>query len=218
MCRCWTGRPFGAAARGTAAAPRAGVDLVSVRWLRNLALSVAAVTVAGCGGSPGRAGPPPAAWAVFRHLPGVVDLAGPRGDGSFLVAAAGRLSVLGRDGTLSPFARGAGGYLTAPGTEPYLVLASGDAVRGTSCSFGTGTAFALEPGPRPGVIMISPQGRARRFASLPPGRSPSGIAFDSTGRFGHRLLVTAGSGGRTAVLAIGCDGHVSMITADAPAM
>src|SRR5258708_18056318 len=101
MRRCWTGRPFGAAARGTAAAARAGVDLVSVRWLRNLALGVAAVTVAGCGGSPGRVRPPPpAAWVVFRHLPGVVDLAGPRSDGSFLVAAAGRLLVLGRDGTL----------------------------------------------------------------------------------------------------------------------
>jgi hypothetical protein len=103
----------------TATAPRAGVDLVCVRWLRNLALGVATVTVAGCGGSPGRAGPPPAAWVVLRHLPGVVDLAGPRSDGSFLVAAAGRLLVLGRDGTVSPFARGAGGYLTAAGTEPY---------------------------------------------------------------------------------------------------
>ena len=144
MRRCWTGRPFGAAARGTAAAPLAGVDLVSVRWLRNLALGVAAVTVAGCGGSVGRVGPPPAAWVVFRHLPGVVDLAGPRTDGSFLVAAAGRLLVLGRDGTLSPFARGAGGYLTATGTEPYLVLTSSDQVRGTRCSFGTDTAFAIE--------------------------------------------------------------------------
>jgi hypothetical protein len=155
---------------------------------------------------------------VYRHLPGVVDLAGPRGDGSFLVAAAGRLSVLGRDGTLSPFARGAGGYLTATGTEPYLVLASGDAVRGTSCSFGNGTAFALEPGPRPGVVMISAQGRVRRFASLPPGRSLSGIAFDSTGRFGHRLLVTAGAGGRTTVFGIGCDGRLSTIAAGAPAV
>ena len=218
MRRCWTGRPFGAAARGTAAAPLAGVDLVSVHWLRNLALGVAAVTVAGCGGSVGRVGPPPAAWVVFRHLPGVVDLAGPRTDGSFLVAAAGRLLVLGRDGTLSPFARGAGGYLTATGTEPYLVLTSSDQVRGTRCSFGTDTAFAIEPGARPGVIMISGQGQARRFASLPPGLSPSGIAFDATGRFGHRLLVAAGSGGRTKVFGIGCDGRVSTVAAGAPAM
>jgi hypothetical protein len=195
-----------------------GVGWLSVRWFRALALG-AALMVAACGGSPGRAGaPPPAVWQVYRHLPGVVDLAGPRGDGSFLVAAAGRLFVLGRDGRLSPFARGAGGYATATGTEPYLVLASGDAVRGTRCSFGNGTAFALEPGARPGVVMISPQGQARRFASLPPGRFLSGIAFDATGRFGHRLLVTAGSGGRTTVFGIGCDGRLSTIAAGAPAV
>src|SRR5579864_4522456 len=140
----------------------------------------AALALAACGSHrtatiPGPTGPAPAAaWAEYRHLPGVVDLAGPRRDGSFLVAAAGRLFVLGRDGMLSPFARGAGGYLTATGTEPYLVLAGSGAARGTSCSFGNGTAFALEPGARPGVVMISPQGRARRFASLPPdpGRPP----------------------------------------------
>jgi hypothetical protein len=192
---------------------------LSVRWVRTLALGAAVITLTACGGSPGRAGaPPPAVWLVYRHLPGVVDLAGPRGDGSFLVAAAGRLFVLGPDGRLSPFARGAGGYLTAMGTEPYLALAGGDAARGTRCSSGNGTAFALEPGPRPGVVMISPQGRARRFASLPQGRFLSGIAFDGTGRFGHRLLVTAGSGGRTTVFGIGCDGRLSIIAAGAPAV
>ena len=196
-----------------------------MRWWQNLALGVAATALAACSASPGQpstgqpsTGAPPASWAVFRHLPGVVDLAGPRADGSFLVAAAGRLLVLGRDGTLRPFARGADGYQTAMGTEPYLALAGSYPDRGNHCSFGTNTAFALEPGSRPGVIMISPQGLARRFASLPPGDSPSGIAFDSTGRFGHRLLVTAESRGRTTVLAVGCDGQVSMIAAGAPAM
>jgi hypothetical protein len=202
---------------------------VSVRWWQNLAAGkaaagkaaagIAAVTLAACGSSPGPASPPPAAaWMVFRHLPGVVDLAGPRGDGSFLVGAAGRLLVLGRDGTLSPFARGAGGYLTATGTEPYLVLTNSNPVRSGQCSFGNEVAFAIEPGARPGVIMIGPHGQARRFASLPPGRFPSGIAFDSTGRFGHRLLVTAGSGGRTTVFGIGCDGRASVVAAGAPAM
>jgi len=147
-----------------------------------------------------------------------VDLAGPRGDGSFLVAAAGRLLMLGRDGTLTPFARGAGGYLTATGAEPYLVLTSSEPVRGAQCSFGHDSAFAIEPGARPGVIMISPQGQARRLVTLPPGRFLSGIAYDSTGRFGHRLLVTAGSGGRTTVFGIGCDGRASVVAAGAPAL
>jgi hypothetical protein len=205
---------------GLSAGPhRVGVRWLSVRLFGAFALGAAALMLAACGGSPGRAGAPRSVvWLVYRHLPGVVDLAGPRGDGSFLVAAAGRLFVLGRDGMLSPFARGAGGYLIATGTEPYLVLAASDAVRGTSCSFGNGTAFALEPGVRPGVVMISPQGRARRFASLPPGRSASGIAFDRTGRFGHGLLVTAVSGGRTTVFGIGCDGRLSVIAAGAPAV
>jgi hypothetical protein len=196
---------------------RQGGWWLSVRWFRTLALAAAAITLTACGGSAGQTGTRPSvAWLVHRHLPGVVDLAGPRGDGSFLVAAAGRLFVLGRDGTLSPFARGAGGYLTAMGTEPYLALAGSYAAQGTACSFGNGTAFALEPGARPGVVMISAQGRARRFASLPPGRSLSGIAFDSTGRFGHRLLVTAGSGGRTTIFGIGCDARLSIVAAGAP--
>ncbi len=190
--------------------------------LRETILAVAAIALAACGGSPqaastAPAGPaPPAAWAKFRHLPGVVDLAGPRGDGSFVVAAAGRLFLLGRDGALRPFARGPGGYQTPTGPEPYLALTSGVPVRGDRCSFTADTAFAIQPGARPGIIMISTRGRARLFASLPAGRALSGIAFDGTGRFGHRLLVTAGSDGRTTVFGIGCDGRVSTVAAGGP--
>src|SRR5690348_6424696 len=78
---------------------------------------------------------PPAAWAQFRHLPGVIDLAGPRSDGSFLVAGGRRLFILGRDGALSPFARGAGGYIAAAGDEPYLVITGGVAALGDHCAF-----------------------------------------------------------------------------------
>jgi hypothetical protein len=182
----------------------------------------AALALAACGSPhpatiPGPTLPAPsAAWAEFRHLPGVVDLAGPRSDGSFLVAAAGRLFVLGRDGALSPFARGAGGYQTATGPEPYLVIVNGVPVRGDHCAFPRDAAFAIEPGTRPGVIMISPAGQARRFASLPPGSALTGIAFDATGRFGHKLLVTAGLHGRTTVFGIGCDGRLSPVTTDGP--
>jgi hypothetical protein len=188
--------------------------------LAALAVTGLAVTgVAACSDAgPPASPPPPASWAVFRHLPGVVDLAGPRADGSFLVAATGRLFVLERGGTLRPFARGAGGYQTARGTEPYLTVADSYPGGASPCPFGTSTAFALEPGSRPGVVMISPDGRASRFADLPPGHSPSGIAFDGTGRFGHRLLVTAVHQGRTSVYAIGCDGRVATVAAGAPPM
>ena len=161
---------------------------------------------------------PPERWAKFRHLAGVVDLAGPRGDGSFIVAAAGRLFTLSRAGALQPFARGPGGYSTPIGPEPYITPAGDEPVAGTRCSFSRGMIFALQPGAHPAVIGIGADGRARRFVSLPAGAAPNGITFDSTGRFGHRLLVTAGEHGATTVLAIDCAGRVAAITGHAPAM
>jgi hypothetical protein len=152
------------------------------------------------------------------HLAGVVDLAGPRGDGSFIVAAAGHLFILSRAGALSPFARGPAGYSTAIGPEPYITLAGDEPVAGAGCSFSRGMIFALQPGRHPGVIGIGADGRARRFAILPATASPTGITFDSTGRFGHRLLVTARDHGATTVLAIDCAGRVAAITGHAPAM
>ena len=114
-----------------------------------LALAAAlGLVLAGCGAAAHRPQVPalPGHWVSFRHLAGVVDLAGPRGDGSFAVAAAGHLFVLSRAGDLRPFARGAGGYATALGPEPYIAVAGGGPVAGTRCSFGSGTIFALQPG------------------------------------------------------------------------
>jgi hypothetical protein len=166
-----------------------------------------------------QAAPPrPATWAKWVHVAAVVDIAGPRSDGTFLVAAGKVLFLLSPDGTLRPFARGGGGYQATTGSEPYLALTSNAAVAGTGCSFQEDTAFAINPAAQPTVIMISPQGRARTFASLPPGGALSGIAFDGTGRFGHRLLVTAESGHRTTVYGIGCDGHVVTVATGAPAV
>ncbi len=163
-----------------------------------------------------RAGPA-ARWVQFRHLPGVVDLAGPQGDGSFTVAAAGRLLRLSRGGGLRPFARGPGGYSTAIGPEPYITAAGDDPVAGTQCSFRVGMIFALQPGSHPGIIQIGADGRARRFVNLPAALALSGITYDSTGRFGHRLLVTARTHAGPAVLAIDCAGGVRAITTHAPA-
>ena len=161
---------------------------------------------------------PPARWAEFRHLPGVVDVAGPRDDGSFVISAAGRLYLL-QDGgtTLTPFARGPGGYQTNTGGEPYITLAKDVASGSSHCSFVGNEVFALEPSSdRPQVVEISPAGQARPFANLPPGVGLNGIAFDTTGRFGHRLLVTGGRGGKTTVFAIDCAGTPSTLTSDGP--
>ena len=160
----------------------------------------------------------PGRWVRFRHLAGVVDLAGPRSDGSFIVAAAGRLDTLTRAGVLRPFARGVGGYSTAVGPEPYIALTGSGRIAGAACSFPGGMTFALRPGRHPGIIAITPGGRASRFISLPPTLTPDGITFDTSGRFGHRLLVTARNHATTTVLAIDCAGAVRTITSRAPSM
>ena len=134
------------------------------------------------------------------------------------MAAARRLFILSRASALSPFARGPGGYSTALGPEPYVTMAGNDRVAGTQCSFRSSMIFALQPGGRPGIIPIGADGRARRFASLPATVTPTGITFDATGHFGHKLLVTASNHAETTVRAIDCAGKVRAITSHAPAM
>ena len=193
--------------------------LVRLRTLViSLPLAVAALT--GCSAGSGPAGgdrPVQARWVPSLHVARVVDLAGPRADGSLVVAAAGHLSVRSRTGVLSPFARGPGGYSTAIGPEPYIALVGNNPV-GRGCAFGRGAVFAIEPRTRPGVILINPQGLARRFADLPRGVTPNGIAVDNVGRFQHRLLVTAGRHGATTLFAIDCAARVSVVTARGPAV
>ena len=99
--------------------------MVRHRVRRAVTLSLAlGLALAACGSAAGsaRRPAPPGRWVKFRHLAGVVDIAGPRGDGSFAVAAAGRLFVWSRASVLQPFARGPGGYATATGFEPYIKI------------------------------------------------------------------------------------------------
>jgi hypothetical protein len=83
------------------------------------------------------------------------------------------------------------GYSTAVGPEPYIAMAGRGRVAGAGCSFPSGMIFALQPGRQPAIIAITPAGRASRFTSLPATAAPGGITFDTSGRFGHRLVVTA---------------------------
>lgn len=66
------------------------------------------------------------------------------------------------------------------------------------------------------MTVIGPRGSVRRFARLPTRGLENGIAFDSTGRFGHRLLVTSSVSGGTTVYAIDCHGRVEVLTRNAP--
>jgi hypothetical protein len=198
--------------------PRAVPLRLALALALGLALGLALTACASGTRVPTYAPGPATHWVRFRHVPGVVDLAGPRGDGTFTVAAGGRLFIMSRAGTLRPYARGAGGYSTAIGPEPYITMAGNGRSAGTRCSFGSAVTFALQPGRHPGVIAIGADGRARRFVSLPAALAPNGITFDSTGHFGHKLLVTAGNHAGTTVLAIDCAGGVRAITTHAPAM
>ena len=154
-------------------------------------------------------------WTRFAHVAAVVDLTGPRGDGSLTVAADGRLALLHLGRAPTPFADG---YRTAKGPEPYLALSTGATPDGSGCSFARDGVYALEPKARPGVIQIDALGQVRRLVDLPAGVSPGGIAFDDVGRFGHRLLVTASLHGAAVVYAIDCAGRVATITTRAPSV
>jgi hypothetical protein len=74
----------------------------------------------------------------------VVDIAAPRGDGLFVVAAAGRLFFWSPAGGLRPFARGRGGYVTAAGPEPYITIAGNGRVAGTGCALTASTGSGMD--------------------------------------------------------------------------
>src|SRR5262249_56966073 len=88
-------------------------------------------------------------------------------------------------------------------------------VPGAHCSFRRDDIYVLEVTP-PGVVVVDTSGQARSFAALHGGTFPHGITFDDVGRFGRRLLVTAGADGATNVYAIGCPGRVRSVVQRAP--
>jgi hypothetical protein len=186
-----------------------------------LTVTTVAATLAACGSSASQrvtavSASSRARWTPAVRITRVLDLSAPRSDGTIVLAAAKRLALLRSSGAVQPFARGPAGYLNPGGEEPYIALSTGRPVPGTSCSFAPGTLYVLRLQKGPGVTAVDARGEAHPFASLPGNGLENGIAFDTTGRFGHRLLVTATRGSRTSVYAIDCHGSVSTVTASAP--
>jgi len=181
--------------------------------------AVIAFLLAGCGAS-STASPPTASvaahWEPFRHLHGVVDLSGRRADGRLSVSAGGRLFLLRPGRAPVPFARGPGGYRAGAGDEPYIAVSPSGTAVGGSCSFPGDDVYALVLGSHPGVDVVDRHGHARRFADLPGGETPTGIAFDTVGRFGGRLLVVGAAGNTTQVFALDCQGRVQVLTRSGP--
>jgi len=157
-----------------------------------------------------------ARWTPFVRVRRVLDLTQPAADGTILVAADRRLELLGPSRAVAPFARGGGGYASPGGEEPYIALSAGQNVLGAGCRFPRDTLYVLRLQKGAGVTAVDARGVARAFASLPGRGLENGIALDTTGRFGSRLLVTSTSGSRTVVYALDCRGSVSTITSSAP--
>ena len=177
------------------------------------------VTALTLGGAACLAGPSfadQAAWEQWQKIPGVVDV-GARADGSLVVMAAGRLYLMSSTGATTPFAAGPDGFSTDPNAEPYFVIAPALAVDGASCAWNADDLFVLDLTSPPGIARVDPAGHASRFATLAGVDTLGGIALDTTGRFGYRLLATGThNSNKTTVFAIDCQGSSTTLTDSAP--
>ncbi|HEX8968448.1 MAG TPA: hypothetical protein VF937_11235, partial [Chloroflexota bacterium] len=159
------------------------------------------------------------AWEQWQHQSGIVDL-GARGDGSLVAMAAGRLyQVASATGATTPFSTGSDGFSADPNAEPYFVVAQAltvdDAPSG--CGWTADDLFILDLTSPPGIARVDLAGHASRFATLAGVDTLGGIALDTTGRFGHRLLVTGThNGNQTTVFAVDCAGLSATLTESAP--
>jgi hypothetical protein len=179
-----------------------------------IATAVSVVLVASSIALAASAAPSPGKWRVVATVPGIVDVVGPRSDGRLVLSTHGGLFVMRPRGSPVPYARGPQGYAGAPG-EPYLALGNGHRVPGAGCAFQRDVIFALDPDATPGVVRIDRSGQSSRFANLPAGAFPSGIAIDTVGSFGYRILITSFASGSTTLYAFDCRGRARVV-ASAP--
>ncbi len=158
-----------------------------------------------------------AAWVPGPAVAGIFDVDGPRSDGSLIVAGSAALYLMDAAGKLAPFARGPGGYHEDKGAEAYLANSPGFTVSAAGCSFTRDETFVLRLHVPIGVNRVSASGdESGSFANVPGVTTLNGIAFDTTGAFDHRLLVSGPASGKTVIFAIDCNGVVTVITRSAP--
>jgi hypothetical protein len=178
------------------------------------ALPLACLAVAGCGAAAtGSVTASPAArivrWSPYASAHRPLDLVN-AGGGTAVLVAGGRLFQLRPSGKAVPFDPA---YRSPGGEEPYVAVP----VAGhRGCSFGAGAIYAIRLTNGRGVTQISASGHVRRFATLTAPGLIDGIAFDDSGSFGYRLLVTINHGSTTTVDSVGCHGTVNTITTTAP--
>src|SRR5438445_6736404 len=158
-------------------------------------------------------------WERWQAVSGVFDLGGPRSDGSLVVAGSAALYQVDAAGNLAPFARGPNGYDPVAGPEAYLAVSPGSRVAAAGCSFVRDETFVLRLHKPFGIDRIDALGQTiSAFANVTSMTSLNGIAFDTTGAFDHRLLVSGPSGSKIAIAAIDCNGGVQVVNPAAPVL
>ncbi len=158
-------------------------------------------------------------WQSWRTVHGVVDIAGPRADGRFVVAARGKLFLMRpADGGLAPYPVSGVAYAASSKLEPYIALAGAhQRVPAAGCTFPRDTVYAIVPAGRTAVIAITPGGRVSQLAAVQGVQTLNGIVFDTVGGFGGRLLVVGlTAGGRGVLVTVDCRGRTRTLTRVAP--
>src|SRR5258708_9317225 len=176
--------------------------------LRTLALTELALILTGATGP---------TWEHWLRVRGNCDGGGPRQDGSLVVAGNGVLSLGDPAGNVSPFARGPQGYAgEGGGAESYMTVSPGHEVTGAGCSFAPDDVFVLRLHAPVGITRVDAQGHASPFATVTGVDSLGGIAFDTTGSFGYRLLVSGPPNGNNVIAAIDCKGAAQFLPRTGP--
>jgi hypothetical protein len=157
------------------------------------------------------------AWEQWQHQVGIVDV-GVRSDGTLVAIVNGHLVLIAPgNGSATPFSTGTDGFSADPNAEAYFTVAQPFSVDNTQCSWLADDLYILDLSGPPGLARVDQAGHASRFATLAGVDTLGGIALDTTGSFGHRLLVTGTHGSnQTTVFAVDCQGSSSTLTTSAP--
>ncbi len=178
---------------------------------------LAGLIVAGLALGPMSVGADSVAWEQWKSIPGVFDVGGPR-NGFLVVAGSAALYLVHPEGEVATFARGSDGYHD-PGAEAYLAVSPGGHVGASDCDFVRDETFVLRLHGPLGVTRVDAAGVSSGFFAMVTGVSSlNGIAFDTTGAFDHRLLVSGAAGSKIVIAAIDCKGAVQVITSSAPTL
>jgi hypothetical protein len=97
------------------------------------------------------------------------------------------------------------------------VVAQDQSLDNAGCAWHADDVYVLDLTSPPGIARIDTNGQASRFATLNGVDTVGGIAMDSVGSFGHRLLVSGTHDtNQTTVFGVDCNGSTTSVTTSAP--